>query len=75
MSDKPKDTPPAKEEAKEVPLYSVHMWKGVLQVCQCQKCEFSCEAEDDMKLHVLTHFEPQYQATVLEKLVTMKGVG
>jgi hypothetical protein len=65
------DPPPDKLE--KVLLYSQFLWKGVVPVFQCGQCEFSCEVEDDIKLHVLSHFPPEQQDTVLERLVYMKG--
>jgi hypothetical protein len=71
MSEKNNNPPPVKEEEqpKRVLLYTKKLWKGVVYVFECSQCRFSDESEDNMKLHVLTHFPPEKRDTILDKLV------
>jgi hypothetical protein len=74
MSEKNKQPPPEEqvEEPKRILLYSKALWKGVVPVFQCAKCDFSDESEDNMKLHILLHFPPEQRDTILDTLVYLE---
>ena len=67
---KPKRKIPKKTFKKIVPpvLYHKKKWKGVRDVYMCVKCEHCEDIEDDMKLHVITHFPKKEREKQLDIL-------
>ena len=57
---------------KADPLYRSMLWKGVKEVYQCARCSACEDIEDDMKLHVLTHYPEEDRAVLLDKLTKEK---
>ena len=65
-------TAEAEAEAQEKPLYKDYLWKGVKTVFLCEQCPHNEDREDDMKLHVLTHYPEEDRAVLLDKLTKEK---
>lgn len=49
-------------------LYTKETWKGVRDVYMCVECNHCEDLEDDMKLHVITHFPKKEQQKQLDLL-------
>lgn len=49
--------------------YSTAQWRGTLNVYICNICMHCSMHEDDMKIHVVSHYPEAQRAGILDKLV------
>jgi len=72
VKDKPVEATSTIAKEKNKPLYKDYLWKGVKTVYLCEKCSYNNESEDDMKLHVLTHYPEKDREKILNQLTKEK---
>jgi len=72
VKDKPVEITSTIVKEKNKPLYKDYLWKGVKIIYLCEKCPYNNESEDDMKLHVITHYPEKDREKILNQLTKEK---